>query len=149
MQAISDVNIFAIADGKMGAFGAIDYSSNDELAKKLALVDTEGKPLAALTEEKQSAATRNMLAVMKPIFANMLGEFGKNISFFVYEGKAKNGSRRIDPTKQGLLVAKLNSEEFRWRLPLGSLLPERICPKCGEILPGNYNVCPFDVTPLK
>jgi hypothetical protein len=90
-----------------------------------------------------------MLAIMKPMFANMLGEFGKNVSFLAFEGKNKDGTRRVDPIKPGILTAKLNEEELRWRLPLGSLLPAKICPKCSETFPGNYGFCPFDATPLK
>ncbi|MEY2530331.1 MAG: hypothetical protein QOI96_416, partial [Verrucomicrobiota bacterium] len=61
----------------------------------------------------------------------------------------KNGSRLIDPMKPGSFTVKLNNEEFRWRLPLGSLLPAKLCPKCNDTFPGNYTFCPYDGTPLK
>ena len=32
---------------------------------------------------------------------------------------------------------------------LGSLLPDETCPKCGEVLPGNYKFCPYDGTRLE
>jgi hypothetical protein len=149
VSSIRDVNVFVVIDAKVSGFGGADYVPADELQKKLAVWDGQGKPVPMIPSEKQSSATKNLLAMMKPVMANMLGEFGKNTAFFVFEGKGQHGSRRIDPSMPGSLVVKLNAEEFRWRLPLGSLLPQKICPKCNETFPGNYAFCPFDATPLK
>ena len=149
VAAISDVNVFIVVDGKIGAFGSMTFEPQAELEKNLSVMDSSGKAIAAVPDAKQPGATKNMLAMMKPLVSNMLGEFGKNISFFVFEGKNKDGTRRVDPTKAGMLTAKLGEEEFRWRLPLGSLLPAKVCPKCGETFPGNYGFCPFDATPLR
>jgi hypothetical protein len=66
-----------------------------------------------------------LVGVIKPALANTLGELGKNISLFVFEGKNKDGSRRLVPMKPGGFTVTLNGEEFRWRLPLGSLLPDK------------------------
>lgn len=146
---ISDVNVFVVVDAKMGALGVLTFEPQTELEKNLSITDPAGKTLALIPEEKQTAATKNLLAIMKPLFANMIGELGKNLSCFVYEGKTKSGARHIDPTKPGLLAAKMGSEEFKWRLPLGSLLPAKVCPKCDETFPGNYAFCPYDASPLQ
>jgi hypothetical protein len=149
IAALSDVNVFLLVDAKIGALAVMDYTPAADLQKNFSVIDAAGKPLAEIPEAKQSMATKNLLAVMKPIMANMLGEFGKGISFLVFEGKNKDGSRKIEPTKPGMLTAKLGEEEFRWRLPLGSLLPDKTCPKCSESFPGNYGFCPYDATPLQ
>jgi hypothetical protein len=149
VSAVSDINVFLIIDAKVGPLATMESVPTAELQKNFSVFDTSGKPLAPIPEAKQSAAAKNLLAVMKPLVANMLGEFGKGISFFVYEGKNRDGSRRIDPLKPGTFTAKLNEEEFRWRLPIGSLMPDKICPKCHEQFPGNYAFCPFDATPLQ
>jgi len=146
--SVSDVNVFVVIDAKSGGF-AIDYVPETELEKNFSVSDTEGKQIARIPESKQSTAARNLLGVMKPMFSNMLGEFGKHTSFFVFEGKNKDDSRRLDPTKPGIFTARLGAEEFHWRLPLGSLLPSKVCPKCNETFPGNYAFCPFDATALK
>ena len=148
VSSIRDVNVFAVVDVKISGFSA-DYTKPEELRKGFAVIDSQNQAVPVIPEQKQSTATKNMLGIMKPVMANMLGEFGKNITFIVTEGKRKDGSRRIDPAKPGTLLVKLNVEEFRWRLPLGSLLPEKICPKCNETFSGSYAFCPFDATPLK
>jgi hypothetical protein len=149
VRSIQDVNIFAIIDGKVGVFGAANFLSPEEIQKTLSVTDTHNQSVAAVPESKQSKSTKAMISVMKPVFANMLGDFGKGISFFVFEGTDKSGSRRLDPTKPGSFTVKLNEEDFRWRLPLGSLLPDKICPKCHEQFRGDYAFCPFDATPLQ
>jgi hypothetical protein len=136
VSSIKDINVFLIVDAKIGAFGSADYVLSGDLQKNLTVIDAQDKAVGLIPSEKQSAATKNMLAIMKSVMGNMLGEFGKNLTFFVFEDK--NGSRRIDPAKPGSLIVKLNAEEFRWRLPLGSLLPQKICPKCNETFPGTY-----------
>jgi hypothetical protein len=87
--------------------------------------------------------------VMKPVFANMMGQFGQNTIFVVFPGKGADGDQLIDPYKEGQLSFVENGHSFSWRLPLGSLLPDETCPKCGEVLPGNYKFCPYDGTKLE
>lgn len=148
ISSIRDVNVFAVFDAKVSAFGASDFTSPIDLQKSITLTDHQGTPIPLIPETKQSGATKNMISMLKPLMANMLGEFGKNITFLVFEGKGKGGTRWLDPLKPGSFTVTLNAEEFRWRLPLGSLLPDKKCPKCSETFPGNYAFCPFDATPL-
>ncbi|MGH8101115.1 MAG: hypothetical protein ACREIW_07445 [Chthoniobacterales bacterium] len=148
ISSIQGVNVFAVFDAKVSAFGAGDFTSAVDLEKNITLTDQQGKPLPLIPEAKQSGATKNMISMLKPLMANMLGEFGRNITFLVFEGKTKSGARWLDPLKPGSFTVKVNAEEFRWRLPLGSLLPDKKCPKCSETFPGNYAFCPFDASPL-
>lgn len=148
ISSIRDVNVFAVFDAKVGVFGSGDFTSALDLQKNTTLIDQQAKPIPPIPEAKQTDATKNMIAMLKPLMANMLGEFGKNITFLVFEGKTKDGRRWLDPLKPGSFTVKLNAEEFRWRLPLGSLLPDKKCPKCSETFPGNYAFCPFDAAPL-
>ena len=53
-----------------------------------------------------------------------------------------------DAKKEGFFLVELGENEFRWRLPLSSLLPLTICPTCGEELSGAYKFCPWDGTKL-
>jgi hypothetical protein len=149
VSSIQDVNVFAVIDGKVGSSGTADFVSAQELQKALQVRDTQNKPVALVPEEKQNDSARSMISMMQPLFASIMGEFGKNLTLFVFEGKNADGSRKMDPLKRGFFTVKLNEEEFRWRLPLGSLLPEGKCPKCKETFQGDYVFCPFDGKPLQ
>jgi hypothetical protein len=86
---------------------------------------------------------------MKPLMANFMGRFGQNLTFVVFPGKDSEGNKVADALGEGHLVLFENGHTFSWRLPLASLLPEKICPKCGEHLPGSYKFCPYDGTNLQ
>jgi len=38
----------------------------------------------------------------------------------------------------------INKNEYKWRTPLGSLMPVKTCPKDGEKMSGAWDYCPFD-----
>jgi len=151
VSGLNGVNVFLVADGKIGMAGTIDYTPPADLKESLSIIDPQGQKLDIIPEEKQPAAVKNVLSLIGPVLKNMLGDVGSHMSFFVFADKTKDPkdhTRGIDPTKPGGLTARLGGEEFRWRLPLGSLRPPKVCPKCHESFPGNYAFCPFDATPL-
>lgn len=55
----------------------------------------------------------------------------------------------IDATKRGNLKIKVGNKEFQWRLPLDSLLPMKICPKCNKECKGSWIFCPWCGKKLK
>ena len=73
---------------------------------------------------------------------------GENIHFYVFPGGNKDGTRIGDPTKEGACEMSVGERTFKWKLPLGSLLPQQKCPTCGETLSGAYKFCPYDGTKL-
>jgi len=87
--------------------------------------------------------------MIKPVIVNTLGPLGQNMHFFLFPAKNKSGRNIADAKKGGVFSVRLGEREFKWRLPLGSLLPPKICPRCGEKLSGAYKYCPYDGTPLK
>jgi hypothetical protein len=60
----------------------------------------------------------------------------------------ETGRNISDATKEGVYYIEVGEKEFRWKLPLGSLLPPKICPVCKEKLSGAYKYCPWDGTKL-
>jgi len=85
---------------------------------------------------------------MKPIFVNMLGPMGQNMCFFLFPAESADGRRIAEAKKEGAFSVKLGEREFRWRLPLGSLLAPKMCPKCKEKCSGAWNFCPWCGTRL-
>ena len=50
--------------------------------------------------------------------------------------------------QEGSFTVKMMDETYNWRLPLGSLLPKKVCRTCGESLNGAWKFCPWDGTKL-
>ncbi|MBC7773589.1 MAG: hypothetical protein H7210_13925 [Pyrinomonadaceae bacterium] len=86
---------------------------------------------------------------MLPLIEAAAGEMGENMQVFYFEGKSKDGKALIDPTREGFLQVKLGERTVRFRLPLASLMPEKKCPTCAEMLSGSWKFCPWDGASLK
>ena len=73
----------------------------------------------------------------------MLGPMGQNVHFYAFSATDNAGNRIADARKEETFSVTLTGREYKWRLPLGSLLPPKKCPLDGEILNGAYKYCPW------
>jgi hypothetical protein len=140
--------IIGVVSGKVASFGAIVYRPEPEIRLLVQLKDKEGAITKPLAEDKIDPSLAALLGLMKPITARMMGPLGENFQFYIFPGTQKDGGRICDPLKDGSCEVDLGERVFKWRLPLGSLLPKQQCPLCGETLSGAYKYCPYDGTKL-
>jgi hypothetical protein len=140
--------IVGVSSGKTGLFGAVTYRTEAEVQNLVRLRDSEGNTYPPLPEDKLDPSVPALLGLLKPVLTRTSGAAGENVHFYVFPGNKKDGTRICDPTKEGLCEVDLGERIFKWRLPLGSLLPKQKCPSCGEILSGAYKFCPYDGTKL-
>jgi len=112
------------------------------------MVSPSGHTFTPLDEDALVPGARNLFSMSKPLFSNMFGSMGKHFEFLIFPGKDKSGAKVVDPLGTGTLRFNVNSHSFAWHLPLGSLLPPKSCPTCGQTFPGNYEFCPYDGTKL-
>lgn len=133
--------VFAV-DGTMGEFGGITYVSEKKIRKTIRLVDSKGERHAPLAKEDVNPDAVNLLAMLRPVIVNMLGPLGENMHFLVFPAKNKDGRTIAPATSEGKFSVELGSNTFDWRLPLGSLLDPKTCPKDGESMNGAWNFCP-------
>ncbi|MFH1338692.1 MAG: hypothetical protein ABIH40_02455 [Candidatus Omnitrophota bacterium] len=148
LKVLRPYTVLLVVDGKMGPFGGITYDSKEAIKAGISIKDAEGVSYPPINEEEVDFDTKNFLSMMKPVFANMLGPMGQNMHFFLFPDRNNRGQRIAEAGREGSLLVKLGSKEFKWRLPLGSLLPAKLCPTCGEKLSGAYKFCPWDGTKL-
>lgn len=135
--------IVVAVDGRIGPFGGVTYEPEATVRADIHLVDGHGGLYPPLGEDGIDPDTRNFLSMMKPFLANLLGPMGQNMNFFVFPSKTKKGQTIADATEEGFLAVRMRDEEFKWRLPLGSLVPPKICPVDGERLNGAWRFCPW------
>ena len=142
-KAVDDYIVFSVIDAKTTNFGSIIPSSRDEIISKLSLSIGQEKPMKSLPDTEVSSDAKNIFAMMKPVLANMLGQFGQGMEFICFKGFDSKGERFLNPIGNISFSAKLGDAMFKWRLPLGSLLPPKYDPQTGEEFPGNYIYNPF------
>jgi hypothetical protein len=149
MEYFRPYTMVLVADGVIGSFGGIEYTSEQVLRKNIRIIDNSGKSYYSVDEDDINADTKNFLALMEPILVNMLGPMGKNMNFYVFPAKTSSGQKIADPYSTGTFSVKFDERDFKWRLPLGSLIPTKKCPVDGEEMNGAWKYCPWHGTQLK
>lgn len=140
--------LFAVVEGKVGPFGGVTYKSESTIRSKIMFIGTDGLRYRPLSRDKIEANARNLISMLKPVLANMLGEMGKNFNFFLFPAQDKKGQNIAKANKAGNIRVLLGNDEYKWRLPLSSLLPPKSCPNCGEKCKGGWEYCPWCGTKL-
>lgn len=143
ISVVDEYFVCSILEGTLGPFGGLTGTSRDDLLRKTTLVLSDGVILNPLRDDQLSADVSNFLKMMKPMFANMLGQMGSGMEFILFQGKNRKGERHAVPNEKGSFTVKLGEKEFSWRLPLGAFLPPKYDSKTGEEFPGNFIYSPF------
>jgi hypothetical protein len=142
IEIVDQYTIFCVLEGHIGAFGGITGTSKSELMSKTSVV-ISGEKFLPLKESELSPDARSFLAMMKPMFASMLGQMGESMEFIVFKGNNEAGAQALNPHSEGSFTFNLGNKEFSWRLPLASLLPPKFDPDSDEKFPGNYIYSPY------
>jgi hypothetical protein len=148
IEVLSPYTLFIVVDGRLGPVGGVTYTSETELRARIELRDHDGTAYALVPAAKVTPDAENLLDMLKPVLANMLGPMGENMHMVLFPSKKADGRLICDPKGEDSFTVALGEREFKWRLPLGSLLPKKICPTCGDELNGAYSYCPWDGTKL-
>lgn len=140
-KVMAPYTVFCVAVLDVGPVGGLTGKSREALLAntKLRLGQTVVPPLKP---EEISGDASNFYAMMKPMFANMMGQIGQGMEFLVYR-KDELVAKNLDPLKTGSFEYEAFGEVTRWRLPLGSLLPKKFDTSTAEEFPGDYNFSPY------
>lgn len=148
LEVLRPYIVLVAVDGKIGPMGGMTYRSEEDMRGALSVADARGNRFRPVGLMDVAPDAKNLTAIMKPVFANMAGPLGKNMHMVLFPAVDKEGKRIADAAARGSFTVFLGEREFRWRLPLGSVLPSRTCPSCGENHSGAYDYCPYDGTRL-
>jgi len=149
INIVKPYTVLVVIDGRMNLIGSFSYKSKDEISKKIKIFDSYNNTYYPLKDNEISTDAKDFIELMKPFFSNMLGPFGQNLQFFLFPSENKYKSKMIDVKSNGFFKFEYNNIEYKYRLPLGSLMPQKTCHKCYENFTGNYLYCPWDGNLLK
>lgn len=135
--------VVAVVDGRLGVLGVDGFASAEEVRKSLRIVDPDGGIHTPLEDKALSPQFVAITAFLKPILANVIGEMGNNLHFFAFPARTADGRPVADPLGKGHFTVRLHDREFRYRLPLGSLLVPQRDAATGEEFPGSYRFNPY------
>jgi len=143
LETLRPYTLVAVVDGKMGPMGAVTFRSEADVRKDVVFVDTSGKEHRPLADDAINKDVKLFLGIMKPMLNDILGPMGESMYFFAFPARGESGKPLADPLSEGSLSIKIGEQSFDWKLPLGSLMPPRMCPKDKEILNGAWSYCPW------
>jgi TonB family protein len=143
LKVLRPYTVVAVVDGTIGTFGGITYRSEEIIRTTTRLVDEQGVSYAPMTDDEVDSDTKNLLQMMTPAIANVIGPMGQNMHFLLFPSKNEAGAPIAQASKKGRFKVMLGTQEFEWRLPLDSLQPVHNCPKCGEVCRGSWSYCPW------
>jgi hypothetical protein len=143
LNAVDKYVIFIVVDAKISTFGTLTATSQEDIQKNISLSMDKKERIKPISPDELSDETKALLMIMKPVFANTMGQLGKGMEFVCFNVNDSEGNKLIDPLKKGAFTIKLEKDSFKWRLPLGSLLPPKFDPKTDEKFPGSYEYNPF------
>ena len=140
--ALSEYTLVLIAHSEAGP-GSLTWAEEPELSLLVALRDQQGEEYPPIPTEQVSADARAAVDAIRPSFEGLLGPVGRNFHFFFFPAATESGTPLADPRSPGEFSVRVADERYDWRLPLGSLLPEKQCPVDGERLNGAWLFCPW------
>jgi len=143
LEAMRPYTMVAVVDANVGFGGAFTFSSSDTVREIVKIEDSAGNLYAPLDPQTVGGSMKNLLQAMRPILANAMGALGSNLEFMLFPADSKSGGRIAEPTREGFFTVHVSDLRFRYRLPLGSLLPPMVDTRTGDTFPGNYHFDPF------
>jgi hypothetical protein len=143
MEDFKPYSMFAVVEGKVNPFGEVEYLSRDSITAHLVLTGNDGKSYRPIDAKTATFSVQMMMGVFEPILTKLFGQFGKNMQVYIFNDINAKKERACDPYKKGYISLKTLSTEYKWRTPIGSLLPLKICPVDKEEMNGAWDFCPW------
>lgn len=132
-----------IADIEITSYGTMNYSVEKVLRKSLSLVDSLGNKYLPLADKQLDPELVEIIEGIRPMFAQMFGQMGEGMNFYLFEVKDRNGKNIIDENEVNTFTIKHSDKSFEYNLPLVSLMAPKACPVDSEEMKGNWNYCPI------
>ena len=143
IEPLKGYTIMMVVRGKLGYYGGVSYDNADTVRNNLVMIDEYNKEYKPLNEEDLSNEVSLIVDIIKPMMANMLGEMGSNMQFFVFSNKMNRGKEIFSPYSSNAVKVRCLEDEVKWRTPLGSLYKRKKCPIDEESFVGTYKFCPY------
>ncbi|WP_299341332.1 hypothetical protein [uncultured Pseudoxanthomonas sp.] len=140
---LDDYLLVAMVRGKVGMAGIDAFADGDVLFADMRFVDAAGTVHAPMASSSIPAPLKNLLSILRPVMANMLGPMGDNMHFAVLNARDAKSKPLFDPAADGRVQVRTSLDTYTFRTPLGSLLPPRQDAATGESFPGDYLFNPY------
>ncbi|WP_165747769.1 hypothetical protein [Cellulophaga sp. Z1A5H] len=143
LETLDDYIFVCALDVAIHLDGSMNFASEETLRNSITVKINEGIPQQPIPENQLDISVRSISETMKPMFENMMGQFGAGMHFYFFENKDENGALLVDEYKEGEFTISHSKNEFQYALPLTTLLPPKYCPVDKAAMKGNWSYSPF------
>lgn len=143
LEMMRPYHLFAVVDGTIGMLGNAKFTPPDEVGRTIRLETPNGRRFAPLMPDALDQGATIVMSLFKPIIASMIGPMGDNMFLAVFPAYDHEGEPLLDLLSKGSFTLTVADQQFRFNLPLVSILPPKYDPVTGEQFPGNYIYSPF------
>ncbi|SHK41734.1 hypothetical protein SAMN02745181_3769 [Rubritalea squalenifaciens DSM 18772] len=150
LETLEDYSLVAIVQGDFTTLGTMKFYSREEVNKNLKITyQPEKGPATEIFQEQNISPELNVLLnIFKPMLAQMMGNMGSSMHFFVLKNTDGDDKKIIDPYQKGSIhfqVAKRKDKAIikdKIDMPLNSLYIPRKCPN-GKDAHISWKYCPW------
>lgn len=143
LRIVKGYNIFGVVVGKRDAGELIRFADEEAIWNTLVLLGQDSVEYQPIPEDEMSEELDYLLRVMQPMYAQMMGQFGENMHFVVFQKRNSAGELIADPVMEKNIRLHTSGVDFEWRLPMSALVPKKKCPEDGELVNGTWKYCPY------
>jgi hypothetical protein len=123
--------------------GTMKFTEESSIRKSISIIDINGNSYFPISKKETPSFMISLVENIKPIFSSALGQMGEGLNFFFFKILDANNKSIINEKESGGFIVKHSNCEFKWTLPMLSLLPPKYCPIDNEKMKGNWLYCPI------
>lgn len=145
VETLDEYILVASMHSELTAYGGFKPKPSN-----IQIKDAKGNIYDELKSSEISGEYLEVLSSLKPSMIQTLGDLGKQLKFHVFEKRGKEGKLITPMSEYGEFTILLNQNtKFNFKLPLASMVEEKVCPSDNELLNGNWKFCPWHGKKLK
>lgn len=141
--------ILAVIQADTTPFASLIFHKRDSVEKRLSVSyrNYSIAPISISQAKELPGSVQMLIDVLSPMFANTMGDLGKNMHLFVMNNEL-NGKRIIDPYQEGTVLVELAaskttpSRNIAIEFPVDALFEPRYCPN-GKPAHISWKFCPW------
>lgn len=137
LRIFNDYTIFSVVNVSVTSQGFVENPS------VISFTGTDNETYKPIKAEDLPNDVNYLLEGIRPLLANMLGQFGEKMQLNIFKNTNSKGNPIAGTLQKGQITVAVNDEEFVYRLPLSAMVAKKTCPKDNELLNGNWEYCPW------
>jgi hypothetical protein len=142
-KAFEDYILVCALDLDINIGGTMTFTKEQDLRKSISILDSLGNIHIPLTNEQLSPVALFFSESIRPMFAKMLGQMGQGMNFYFFKIKDQYGANIFNEYQKGRFTIRHSNREFKYLLPLVTLMPPKKCPIDSVKMKGNWIFCPI------